>query len=143
MRLLNVFRDIHVLIRGKSQMGRYDATYELVRREDAKRVTLEDLERYVENLKQRFPERGFKLRKVKYKGRIYWVIDQDRYIRVGRRKKKVKKDRVPIYFDLDAQEVYIPAYYWKTNQRLAGYILMRTLGALGISTVKYVRMGGC
>jgi len=141
MRLLNVFEDIEIIVRGKSCMGRYDATYVLVRREDAKRVTLEDLEKYVENLRQRYPERGFKLRKAKYRGKTYYVIDQDVYERKKGRRKRKKKDRVPIYFDLERQEVYIPESYWRTNQRLAAYILMRTLGALGISTVKYVRMG--
>ena len=141
MRLLNVFEDIEIIVRGKSCMGRYDATYQLVRREDAKRVTLEDLEKYVENLRQRYPERGFKLRIAKFRGKTYYVIDQDVYERKRGRRKRKKKDRVPIYFDLERQEVYIPESYWRTNQRLAAYILMRTLGALGISTVKYVRMG--
>ena len=141
MRLLNVFEDIEIIVRGKSCMGRYDATYQLVRRGDAKRVTLEDLEKYVENLRQRYPERGFKLRIAKFKGKTYYVIDQDVYERKRGRRKRKKKDRVPIYFDLERQEVYIPESYWRTNQRLAAYILMRTLGALGISTVKYVRMG--
>lgn len=51
---------------------------------------------------------------------------------------KVKKDVVPIYFDLENQKIFVPKSYVKSKPKLVNYILMRTLGALGLTTTKYI-----
>jgi len=57
-----------------------------------------------------------------------------------KRKVKKKKGVVPIYVDLKKQRFYVPASYVKRRRRLVNYICMVTLGSLGISQSKYVRM---
>ena len=141
MKLLEVFKDFDVLIRGKSNFGRYDGMYLLVKKGTEKKITVEDLKKYIQRLQQKYPERGFQLKIRKYKGKVYHIVDQDIYVRQRGRKKKRKKDRVPIFFDLEEQRVFVPKSFWEHNKRLVGYLLMRTLGALGISTVKWVRSG--
>ena len=52
------------------------------------------------------------------------------------------KGRVPIYFDLQARKVYVEAEIAEKEPRLVSYILMRTLGALGLTTVKHEKIIG-
>lgn len=142
MRLLEVFKEFDILLRGKSNFGRYEGTYLLVKKSNPKRVTEQDLAQYVARLQQKFPERNFQLKTRKYRGKVYYIVDQDIWVRQRRRRKKRKKDRVPIFFDVEEQKVYVPKSFVDRNKRLVGYILMRTLGSLGISTVKWVRESG-
>jgi len=53
-------------------------------------------------------------------------------------KKRGVKGVVPLYFDLEAQEVYIPKSVWEKRRKNATYVIHRCLGALGYSTTKYV-----
>jgi len=142
MKLLEVFKDFEVKLRGKSNFGRYEGEYILVKKPTPKRVTPQDLAKYAARLQKKFPERKFQLKIRKYKGVTYYIIDQDVWVRRRGRRKTRKKDRVPIYFDVEEQKVYVPRTFVEKNLRLVGYILMRTLGALGISTVKWVGRSG-
>ena len=142
MKLLEVFKDFDIKLRGKSNFGRYEGEYLLVKKASPKVVTEQDLARYVAKLQQKFPERKFQLKIRKYKGVTYYIIDQDIWIRQRGRRKQRKKDRVPIFFDVEEQKIYVPKSFVDRNKRLVGYILMRTLGALGISTVKWAGRGG-
>jgi len=56
-------------------------------------------------------------------------------------RKNRKKDRIPLYFNLKEQKIYVPKTYVTKNRSLTNYICMRTLGALGISQSTYVRGG--
>jgi len=49
---------------------------------------------------------------------------------------------IPLYFDLEAQEVYIPKSVWEKKRKNATYVIHRCLGALGYSTTRYVRTVG-
>ena len=49
---------------------------------------------------------------------------------------------IPLYFDLEAQEVYIPKTVWERKRKNAAFIIHRTLGALGYATTRYVRTVG-
>jgi len=49
---------------------------------------------------------------------------------------------VDIYFDLTGQKVYVPRYYIEKTPKLANYILFRTLGALGLTTTRYLKTCG-
>lgn len=60
---------------------------------------------------------------------------------------KVKREaagpgRLPIYFDLEGGRVFVDEDDYKVEPKLSNYILMRTLGALGISRTRYVRIMG-
>jgi len=54
----------------------------------------------------------------------------------------VKKDAIPIYFDLQNQRIYVPKTYMDKKPKLANYILMRTLGALGLTKTRYKKIIG-
>jgi len=49
---------------------------------------------------------------------------------------------IPLYFDLEAQEVFIPASVWRAKKKNATYVIHRCLGALGLSTTRYLRTVG-
>lgn len=60
---------------------------------------------------------------------------------------KVKRERagpgrLPIYFDLEGGRVFVDEDDYKVEPKLSNYILMRTLGALGLSRTRYVRILG-
>ena len=44
VRLIEIFREHEVWVKGGSQYGRYEAIYKVVPRKNPKRVTLEDLD---------------------------------------------------------------------------------------------------
>jgi len=137
-KLVRIFDEFRPTLRGKGNFGRYDQLFEVVRRPNPKTVTLEDLAEYVFNLKEKYPENGFQLREVRLNGRTYYVIDKKSWRRLKGGVRVRVTDRVPIYVDLERQEFYVPQWYVRKRRRLASYIVMRTLGTLGVSTVKYV-----
>ena len=49
---------------------------------------------------------------------------------------------IPLYFDLENQEVYIPKTVWEKKRKNAAFIIHRCLGALGLATTRYVRTVG-
>jgi len=57
---------------------------------------------------------------------------------LNRIKKSGIKGVIPLYFDLENQEVYIPKTVWEKKRKNASYVIHRTLGALGYATTKYV-----
>lgn len=138
MELLEVFKDFQVLIRGKLYHSKYDALYEVVPKPNPKVVTLEDLKRYVENLQKRYPDHGFKLDRVVVNGRELYVVTRKSALKMPDGSRKKVRDRIPIYVDLVSQKFYVPKTYVKRQYKLTCYIIMRTLGALGVSTVKYI-----
>ena len=140
VRLLEIFRDFKIYIRGSSNRGYYTALYEVVRREDARVVTVEDLREYIRKLQERYPDRNFMLKKVKVKGKEYYVITRKSYYIDSEGRKRIVYDRVPIYFDLENQKFYVPKSYLKIKPKLVKYIVMRVLGALGVARVKYVKL---
>ena len=142
MKLLEVFKDFEVMLEGSSQWGRYRALYRLVPVKNRKKVTLQDLERYAKSLQMRYPDKEFYLKKVKVKGKEYYVIAKKCIIKVGRFKKIRQYDRIPIYIDLENQKFYVPKSYVETKSKLTAYILMRVLGTLGVAKVRYVKMLG-
>jgi len=138
MRLVEVFVDWKPTVKGHGQNGRYVQRFEVVRRSDAKRISREDLEEYVERLRERYPDEDFKLGRVVFEGREYYVVSKKSYRRVDGRVRWAK-GRIPIYFDLEEQRVFVPISYVRKRRRLASYIVFRTLGALGVSRVRYLK----
>ena len=133
LRLVEIFREYNVyvvskqVVRGKGERvyGERHVMYQIVPKPHPKQVTLESLKDYVQRLVMHHPEEGFKLARVGQ----YYVITKD--------KTNSTKPNVPIYFDLRNQKFYVEKTSLK-NPALTNYIIMRTLGALGVSQSKYV-----
>ena len=127
-KLLEIFRDYEVYVEGKSQFGRYRALYKVVPIPRDRPLTVEDLKGYVENLRSRFPDKNFVLQKRRVGDREFWVITKLRLDANG----NVQHDIVPLYFDLDAQKVYVPKKVVEKMPKLANYIIMVTLSLIHI-----------
>ena len=138
MKLLQIFKDFQIEIKGRSNI--YEAIFRVIPKENPKHLTLNDLKKYIQNLQKRYPNSNFYLRHTHVKGKEYYVITRKSYY-IGKDGKKHRvRDRVPIYVDLKTQTFYVPASYVKNRRKLVNYICMVTLGSLGISQSKYVRM---
>jgi hypothetical protein len=129
--LIQIFKDYKVKVMGASQFGRYKYPMTIQPRKDRRELTLRDLEDYVTNLQVRYPQRAFYLRRTYFNGKLYFVITQKTFFQ-GKR----VRGRVPIYFDLEEQTFHIPASYPKKHPKLTNYIIMRTLGTLGVSQTR-------
>ena len=129
MRLVRLFEEYTPIVRGKAQNGRYEAFYRIEKKANPKIITEQHLVDYVRSLQQRYPNHNFYLRSYKN----FYVIT---------RKGKYVKDRVSIYVDIGTQTFYVPKSYIEKNPKLANYIIMVTLGALGVSQSKYEAMLG-
>jgi len=134
-KLIEIFEEYKPIVRGKSNFGKYPALYEVVRRKEPKKVTLESLKEYVKKLNEKYPEYGFRI----YQKGKFLVLDRKPFRKDKRGRKKFVHQRVPIYFDLEEQKFYLPESYLKRSKKLVNYIIMRTLGALGVSTTKYIK----
>jgi hypothetical protein len=142
MRLVRIFDEYaDITIVGKSNHSRYDALFEVVRIPNA-RVDLDRIQQYVKSLQTRFPDKNFMLKKVKVEGKEYYVISRKSYIITPDGKRKKVRDRIPIYIDLENQAFYIPKSYIEKNRKLANFVILRVLGALGVARAKYVQMLG-
>lgn len=140
-RLVEIFTEHKPIVKGKSQRGRYEALYEVIPKPPSfrRRVTLQSVKEYVENLQQRYPEKEFKLYRVKIEGKEYVVITRKAHWKdyLGRRHEVT--DRASIYVDLEEQRFYVPFSLLKRRRKMVNYAILRTLGALGVSTVRYLR----
>lgn len=135
-RLVKIFDEYNdIKIKGKSCKSRYDALFTLVKNQSTP-VTLDKITEYVNNLQAKYPNRGFMLKRIRLNNKTFYIITK-KSINAG----KIVKDRIPIYIDIDNQEFYIPQSYIKKQKKLANYVIMRVLGALGVAKVKYVSTG--
>jgi len=143
MKLLEVFKDVTPVIRGMSGQKHYTSYFQLIPKQNPnmdRYELLERVERYVESLQQKYPEKQFYFYTCRIDGRDFVVITKKKYITTGDGVKVRQWDRCPVYICLDDFKAYIPAYYYKIKPKLCGYILMRVLGALGLATLK--NLGG-
>jgi len=139
VKLLEVFKDVNPVIRGMSGQGHYTTYFQLIPKCNHGMDRLELLgriEKYVESLRQKYPEKEFYHYTCKIDGKEYVVITKKKYI-VDKDGRKVRQwDRCPIYICLEDFKVYIPEYYYKVKRKLCSYILLRALGTLGLATVR-------
>jgi len=129
LKLIEIFTEHTPIVQGGSQYGRYKADFIIEKKPNAPKLTETDLSIYVERLQHRYPNEGFYLRKTTWKGKTLHVL--------AKRKNKHAKGRIPLYFDLTNQKFYINQKDLKQNERLANYLIMVTLGSLGVSQSKY------
>jgi len=169
MKLQQVFTDFELIVKGKGQHGRYPQQFKVTPLPKPKPITLSDLEAYVQNLAQRYPQRGFKLKKTRrpdetlkrrlqtslqrhlnilFKTPVDHAMIQHLTQQLKNLPKKIfyvitqkASPKVPIYIDLETQTFWVPKTYLTRKRKLVNYICMRTLGALGISQSKYYRGG--
>jgi hypothetical protein len=141
MKLLEVFKDVNPILKGMSGQRHYTAYFQLIPKNSQvmdKFEFLERVEKYVEGLKQKYPDKQFYHYITKIDGKEYVVITKKKYITNEKGGKIRQWDRCPIYIRLDDFKVFIPEYYYKIKPKLCNYILFRTLGSLGLATVKNI-----
>jgi len=125
LKLVEIFEEHTPIVKGGSRHTDF-----IIRKQpNPPQLTETDLATYVERLQRIEPREGFYLRKITWKGKTLHVITK--------RKKRHMKPRIPIYFDLKNQKFYIDKRDLQKNEKLANYIIMVTLGSLGISQSKY------
>lgn len=127
--LREIFTQHTPIVEGGSQHGRYRCLFRIERRQNPNIVTLQKLMEYVDNLNRRYPNEKFYLKKINYKTEKLYIL--------AKRKNKTEIGRIPIYFNLEKQAFYIEKETLQRNPKLANYIIMTTLGALGVSQSKY------
>jgi hypothetical protein len=123
--LVEIFAQHTPIVEGSSQMNRYKADYIITKKAKPKVLTVDDLNTYVKNLQKRYPSSGFMLDKIEIDDKKLHIITNK------------TKDAVPIYIDLEEQKFYIRRQDLMDKPRLTNYIIMVTLGSLGISQSKY------
>jgi hypothetical protein len=138
VKLLDVFEDFEAVIKGASFHSKYTCFFKIVKKTNPKTVTVEDLQQYIKYLQEKFPDREFYLRVAKVGGRVFHVITRKCWMKMPDGARKRVSDRVPIYVDVENQKFYIPKSYVEKRYKLTCYIVMRTLGKLGVSTVEYL-----
>jgi hypothetical protein len=134
LRLIQVFKEHKPIITGGSQHGRYKADFQLVRTRN--KIELEKIKEYVRQLNQKFPNERFYVRKIKYKNTTLYVLAKPKK---NDRPENGRK-RIPIYFDIKNQKVYVEEKDIQNYPRLVNYLLMRALGSIGVAKVKYLRI---
>jgi len=138
MKLINVYEELFPLelpnpVTADGGRRRYVYLAQIVRRQDAPKITLQMLEDYLTKLKERMKKQhGEEVANLFYLGKRR--VDGKLYYYLGRKRKRVGNlkttDRLPIYFDLDTNEVYVPYSYTQSQRKRVNYILMTVLGAL-------------
>jgi hypothetical protein len=129
LRLVEIFEEHTPIVKGGSQYGRYQADYIIEKKPNPPQLTETELGIYVEKLQHKYPNEGFYMRKLTWKGKTLHVI--------AKCKNHHAQGRIPLYFDLQNQKYYIDKRDLQKNEKLANYIIMVTLGSLGISQSKY------
>jgi len=135
--LVELFKDYKVEIqvkhksvgKGGKVYGDRLTLYEIIPKKNPKRLTPEDIKKYVDDLSIHHPEEGFVYVKKVISGREYHIITK--------MNSKSNKPNVPIYFDLERQRFFIEKESTKTPS-ITNYIIMITLGKLGVTQSKYV-----
>jgi hypothetical protein len=129
LKLIEIFNDHTPMVEGGSLYGRYKADFIITKRANPPHISEQDLQLHVKRLQQKYPNEGFYMRKLTWKGRTLHVL--------AKRKNHHTQGRIPLYFDLQNQKYYIDKRDLQANPRLVNYIIMVTLGALGISQSIY------
>jgi hypothetical protein len=137
VKLVEIFKELDIVVEGTSQFGRYRALYRLVPTEN--KITEQDLQNYIQKMQQKYPDKNFQLNIRLVNGKFYYVITRKSTITLPDGTKKRVWDRIPIYIDLENQKFYIPQYYVKRRPKLAKYIAMVVLSTLKVAKTKYLQ----
>jgi len=99
-------------------------------KEDRKPLELSDLEAYIERLNNKRPNKKFILEEVE--------VNEKKLLRVRKIYDDFQVPEIRLYFDLENQRVYIEKEQWEKERKLCLFVIVKVLGALGITTVKHV-----
>jgi hypothetical protein len=142
MKLVNVYKEL-MPFDIEDPTSRSEAPYKgnsiylrlrrIERNPEAPKITLEALQKYLEGLRARMKAKyGDEVANLFYIGKR--TVNGKTYIVLGRKRKKASNlkasDRLPIYFDLESGEAYIPETYAKKGIKRTRFLLMTVLGAL-------------
>jgi hypothetical protein len=136
LNLVEVFTEHVPIIKGGSQYGRYDAEYELARTDG--RLELDKLREYVKHLNEKYPDQKFYVKKQGYRRKTLYVLAKPKKVAEMDESKK----RIPIYFNIEGQKIYVKREDLQQQTKLVNYVLMRVLGALGLAKVQYLGIAG-
>lgn len=129
LNLIEIFTQYHPIVEGGSQHGRYKCLYQIEKKPNPNTITLQKLQEYVDSLNSKYPNENFYLKKINYKTEKLYLL--------AKKKNKSRIGRIPIYFNLEKQRFYTEIETLTENSKLANYIIMVTLGTLGVSQSKY------
>jgi len=133
-KLIEIFKEHVPIVEGGSQFNRYRALFKVEKRRKPKKVTLKALRRYVRHLNRKYPKAGFCLRRMTYRRKVLHVLTK--------KNPDANGGVVPIYFDLRRQRFFISREDLERQPRLANFVIMTVLGALGVSQSKYIKIVG-
>lgn len=122
MKLLEVGKDFEIKIRGYSGAPKYKVVRRLTLKHARIRIPLKGLKEKVENLKKRYPDKGYFLTRTRYKGRVYW--------RFGRKEPNLKG--IPLYYSSTLGKLYVPKTYLDKKYKLVCSVIMYRLRDLRI-----------
>jgi len=122
VKLKEVFKEVFPVIKSMSKNKRYITRKIIHLNQERVDVDFAALYEYVEGLKARFPDRGYRLDKIFMAGKEYIVL----------RKNDPHIHTISIYFDMEEGKVFVPSSIWRRRKKLVGYMIFRTLGALGV-----------
>jgi len=80
-KLLEVFKDIEVTVKGGSRFGRYKALYRVLPKPNPKKITVKDLKAYAESLTKNHPPQKWFVKRVEREGLTLYVLDQLTYVK--------------------------------------------------------------
>jgi hypothetical protein len=146
MRLISVFQgilpyDMDHEVKPNDGSKTYTYRVRIERNPEAPRITMEDLQGYLQALKERMKAKyGPEVSELFYLGRR--TVNGRQYVFLGRKRKGASglkpTDRLPIYFDLQSQEAFIPESYLQRSPKRARYLIMTVLGALRQTRRSYI-----
>ena len=116
MKLLEAFKDFEVKIKSDNSFKKVYLTKSL------KTIRVKDLKNMVNGLRLKYPDKNYRLVK---RGK-YYIIRRGNY----------SLNNVPVYFDLKAGKVLVPASYVKRAGKLVNSVILYRLNPLGIVKVR-------
>jgi hypothetical protein len=133
MRLVKIYERGKLLLdlrlrstfRPRTSNREYNRIYEVEAIPKAEFPNEEKLSQYVQNLAERYLERGFKLEKL---GNLY---------RISSKRANGKFTNLTLFFDLENQTIFVPISFLTTRQKMRQYLIFRALGTLGLVQGRY------
>ena len=120
--MLEAFVDFPIIIRRASHFGKYK--YDVLMRpvNYPRKLTREQLDAYVERLRKKYPEKGFRGAVVEIDGEEYYVIRRD----------PPDLKNPPIYVRLKDGRIFVPRSYVEREPRLTAFVVYMRAYDMGV-----------
>jgi hypothetical protein len=126
MNLLEIGKDFEIIRRGTAGRDGHGqlkpATFKITIKRSAIRVKLALLKKKIKELQERYPDKNYYIKRIRYAGKVYW--------RFGRKEEKMKG--IPLYYSTRNKKLYIPSGYVKRKYKLVCAVICYRLRDLGI-----------